>query len=106
MANVLGKAAQVHELLCRKSRKGQGQGSTSSEDLKVVRYILIYFKKRCVKQLIKFLLLNMYIQKTICSVCFTIDWQNKKDVKFTTKKTFYCSQSYVNGKHFHFVVLS
>lgn len=47
----------------------------------------------------------MYIEKAICSVCFT-DWQNKKYVKFTTVKSFYCPQSYVNGKHFHFVVLS
>lgn len=48
----------------------------------------------------------MYIQTTIYYVCFPIDWQKKKDIKFTMKQLFHCPQSHVNGKHLHVAVFS
>lgn len=44
---MLDEATEIYKLCCRKSRKTQG--STGSLAFRVVRYFLVYVKKRYVK---------------------------------------------------------
>lgn len=48
----------------------------------------------------------MYKQPAVYTVCFTIDWEEKKRCKMYHQKFFHHPHSYVNGKYFSVLVLS